>query len=247
MMRHSLDRMRDVKARTAFMNFLAVLGPVGAIGQLALLATAFGYTRDQEREADRIGLTLMRSAGYDPAEAHKVWTNLLLEIKARPGGDSRSPFFASHPSPEERQETMKQLAAELPGGESYQERWNEKVAPYFRDWLFDEVRRGQHEESIALLTRMAQRPALRAEVAFARGEVYRIRGNAGDLDAALADYQAAISAGGEPPQTHRGLGFIFRSRNQPNEAQASFARYLESEPKAPDAAMIRSYLEALTP
>lgn len=42
----------------------------------------------------------------------------------------------------------------------------------------------------------------------------------------------------EPPQVHRGAGFIYRTRQQTNEAKASFQRYLEL---APDVLMIKSY------
>ena len=48
----------------------------------------------------------------------------------------------------------------------------------------------------------------RRDYLYARGEIYRLRGADGDLDAALADYQAAARAGGEPPETHRGLGIV---------------------------------------
>ena len=246
LMRHSLERLRDAKSRTAAANFFTLFGLAGAVGQLALLAGAFGYSRDQEREADRLGIILMREAGYDAAEAAKVWGNLLLEISARPGGDpARFPMFASHPSAEERQQTMRQLAEAAPGGSTQEQKWNETIKPYLRDWLADEIKRGQHEESLALFTRMIARSPSHAEFLYARGEVYRMRAGASDLDAALADYKAAVNAGGEPPQTHRGLGAIYRSRNQLSEARASFLRYVESAPAAPDAAMIKSYIEEI--
>ena len=244
--RHTLERLRDVKSRTAFGQFIGLFGVVGAVGQLAVLAGLFSYSREQEREADRIGSVLMREAGYDPAEAARVWGNLLLEIKARPDGDpARSPMFATHPSPEERQESLKRLADSMPGGAANAEAWREKTRPFMREWLADEIRRGQYEESIALLTRMIARFPGHAEFVYARGEVFRLRASGNDLDAALTDYQAAARIGGEPPETYRGLGAIYRRRNQMDEARASFARYLESAPGAPDAAMIRSYLEEI--
>lgn len=244
--RHSVERLRDVKSRSAFGQFLGLFGLVGAVGQLAVLASAFAYSRDQERDADRIGAALMQKAGYDPAEAAKVWANLMLEIKARPNGDpSRNPMLATHPSPEERQEALKKLADAAPGGVTNKEQWCEKTRPFVRDWLNDEVKRGQHEESLALLTRMIADAPAQAEFAYARGEVYRLRAKNGDLDAALVDYQAAVKAGGEPPETYRGLGTIYRMRQQTDDAKASFARYLEVAPAAPDAAMIKSYLEEL--
>jgi predicted Zn-dependent protease len=247
MARHTLERMRDLKSRTAFAQFMGLFGLVGAIGQLAVLAGLFAYSRDQEREADRIGATLMRQAGYDPAEAAKVWGNLLLEIKARPNGDpSRSPMFATHPSPEERQETLKKLAAEgTAGGTFKQDTWRDQTRPFIHDWLADEVKRGQHEESLALLTRMIAQLPQHAEFTYARGEVYRLRAQNNDLDSALTDYRAAVKAGSEPPETHRGLGVIYRQRNQLGEAKASFQRYLEAAPSAPDSAMIKSYIEEL--
>ena len=244
--RHSLESLRDAKSRSAFAQFLGMFGTVGAVGQLGLYAGMFAYTRDHERAADSIGAFLMRKAGYQVAEAAKVWENLLLEIKARPDGDaSRDPFFATHPPPEERQRVLAQLAQESPGGVANEEQWREGVKPFLREWLRDEVKRGQHEESIALLDRkIALAPAL-ADYRWARGEVYRLRARESDLDSAVADYLAAIADGGEPPDTHRGLGMIYRARHQSPEARTSFQRYLELAPEAPDSAMIKSYIEEL--
>jgi predicted Zn-dependent protease len=243
--RHAVETLRDAKSRSAFGQFLGVFGLVGAIGQLGVLASMFGYRQEHERAADTIGVTLMRKAGYDPAEAPRVWANLLLEIRARPGGESESPMFATHPPAAERQEALAQLAAAAPGGETNEAAWRAMVAPFLNDWLAEEVKRGQHEESLALLGRLVARSPEVAAYAWARGEVYRSRGGEGDLERALADYQRALAAGREPPETHRGLGLAQRARLQPALARASFQRYLELAPQAPDAPMIRSYMEEL--
>ena len=245
--KHSLERLRDAKSASAFAQFMGLLGPVGALGQLAVLAGMFSYSRDQEHRADVLGVTMMHRAGYDPAEAGKVWTHLLQELKARPGGDptANSPMFATHPSAGERSETLAVLAAKLPGGATHADTWEEKIRPFRRDWLQEEIKRGQHEESIALLTRMSESAKAQPDYRYARGEVYRLRAKEGDLDLALADLRAAAVLGGEPPETHRGLGIILRARRQPAEAKASFLRYLEMAPSAPDQAMIKSYIEEL--
>jgi predicted Zn-dependent protease len=246
MERHSLERLRAAKEGAALGTLLGLFGAVGALGQLGLAAGMSAYSRDHERAADRIGVILMRNAGYDPAEAAKVWRNLKLEIDAKPDGGARNPLFASHPAPEERQEELAKLAATSPGGVTNEDEWQRRTAPFQREWLVEEVKRGQHEETLALFARLIARSPQRADYRVARGETYRLRANDGaDLDLAIAEFKAAASVGGEPPEAHRGLGMIYRQRNQPAEAKASLQRYLEMAPEAPDAAMVKSYLEEL--
>ena len=245
--RHTLNQLRDLKSRAAFGQFLGAFGAVGLVGQIGMLAGGFAFSREHEREADRIGLMLMSRAGYDPREAAKVWDNLLHELKARPDGDPfrNNPLFATHPAAEERRETLTRLAAELPDGVTNEQAWQQKTARYLRDWLNEEVKRGQFEESLALLTRLVRRSTKQPDYLWARGDVYRLRGREADYDAAVADYKAAAALGGEPPETHRGLGMVYRSRGQAVEAKASFARYLELAPQATDALMIKNYMEEL--
>jgi beta-barrel assembly-enhancing protease len=244
--RHSLENLRTAKSHSAAATFLSLFGVVGAIGQLGVLANMKGYSREYESEADRISVVLMRNAGYDAAEAAKIWENLLLEIKAR--GDSAtssSPLFASHPPAEERKQALTELASAAPGGVTNEAAWQQATQPFLREWLVDEVKRGQREESLALLDRMVARGQMRSEYLYARAETYRLRAKEGDLELALADYGAAAAAGAEPPETHRGLAAVYRTRNQVPEAKESLQRYLELAPNAPDAAMMKSYLEEM--
>ena len=245
--RHSLERLRDAKARSAFAQFAGMFGAVGLVAGFGAVVGMYAYSRDQESEADRIGALLMHGAGYDVGEATKVWSNLLLEAQAKPNGSSSNPLFATHPPPEDRETVLRDLTARYPGGSSEAQSWQSSLAPFLREWLNDEIKRGQHEESLAFLSRAVTRSAGRAEYLFARGEVYRLRARESDFDqdSALEDFRAAIAAGREPPQTHRSLGLIYRTRKDAAAAQASFARYLELAPQAPDAAMVRAYIEEL--
>jgi predicted Zn-dependent protease len=244
--RHSVDQLRDAKSRTAFAQFLGMFGVVGALGGLGVLGAGFSYTRDHEREADRIGALLMHKAGYDTSEAAKVWADLLLELNAKPGGDpSKNGFFASHPPAEERQTALKELAQSMPGGTTQALEWREKTRAFRREWLQDELKRGQHEESIALLTRKIAVEPEQPDYLYTRGEVRRLRAAEGDYDAALADYRAAALSAGAPPEVWRGMGTVYRARHEIPEARASYQSYLEAAPRAPDVAMIKSYLEEL--
>lgn len=244
--RHSLDRLRDAKSRAAFGQFMGLFGVVGAIGSLATLAGAFAYSREQESTADRIGATLMRKAGYDAGEAARVWENMLLELKARPSeGWDNSPMFAFHPPAAERQAALKRFAETERGGVVRSAEWQSMVRPFMRDWLGEEIKRGQHDESLALLTRLMARSPESPDFAHARGEVRRLRAKEGDLDAALDDYRKAIGLGAEPAEAHRGMGMIHRVRADAAQARTSFRRYLELAPAAADAELIKSYLEEL--
>lgn len=244
--RHSLERLRDAKSRAAFGQFMGLFGAVGAIGTLAVLAGAFAYSREQESAADRIGAILMRRAGYDVAEAARVWENMLVELKARPGENwDKSPMLAFHPPAAERQAALHGFAEQEKGGVTRQAEWQAMVRPFMRDWLGEEIKRGQYEESLALLARLIARSPESPDFPYARGEVRRLRAKDGDLDAAMADYLNAISIGGEPAETHRGMGMIHRIRADAAKARICFQRYLDLSPTAADSELIKSYLEEL--
>jgi tetratricopeptide (TPR) repeat protein len=119
------------------------------------------------------------------------------------------------------------------------------VGPYLRDWLAEEVKRGQHEETLALLTRLTTRMPSQSLYVTARAETYRLRGKDDDLEQAIADYKRAMAMDGASADAYRGLGMIQRLRKQPTQARENLLRYLELAPDAADAAMIKSYVEDL--
>jgi len=246
--RHSVERLRDLKARTAFGQFIGMFGVVGLVGQLATLAGAMAYSRDHEREADRIGLALMRRGGYDPREASKVWGNLLDELRATPENDpsKNSVLFASHPASDERRDTLSTLAAGQTG-ETAAAAFRDCIAPLRRELLDDEVKRARPAETLVLLDRLlAQEPA-QPDLLHARGETRRQRNQIGDLGLALEDFVAALRTGQEPPATHRSLGYLYRALDKPDEARAAWQQYLTRAPDAPDAAWIQQQLQETKP
>lgn len=84
-----------------YANEIAAL--LGAGAQYGVLLP---YSRDQELEADRLGLLLMAEAGYDPREALDFWANM---SSAGP----RPPEFAStHPAPGSRIAQIESLLPE---------------------------------------------------------------------------------------------------------------------------------------
>ena len=84
----------------------AVLGnSVGAgAAQMAAGFLANGvflkFSRDDEREADRVGLQILRKAGWDPRGMVELFDVLRREARRDPA--SVEVFFSSHPAPQDR-------------------------------------------------------------------------------------------------------------------------------------------------
>ncbi|MDX1542507.1 MAG: M48 family metallopeptidase [Christiangramia sp.] len=66
------------------------------------------FSRSHETEADRIGLTLMAIAGYDPEEAADLWRRMQQES----GGQAPPEFLSTHPSTQTRINNLEKWAPE---------------------------------------------------------------------------------------------------------------------------------------
>jgi len=66
------------------------------------------FSRGHETEADRIGLTIMAIAGYEPAEAVALWERM----KANSGGQAPPEFLSTHPSNDTRIQNLSSWVTE---------------------------------------------------------------------------------------------------------------------------------------
>lgn len=66
------------------------------------------FSRKHETEADKIGLTLMAIAGYNPSEAVTFWSRMA----ANSGGGGGSSFLSTHPSNQQRIDELTRLIPE---------------------------------------------------------------------------------------------------------------------------------------
>ncbi|MCC2673341.1 MAG: hypothetical protein K0R58_288 [Ramlibacter sp.] len=241
--RHTVERLRDVKNKAAAILALSMLGLPGALVGLGVAAAAMGFSRDQELRADEIGMRLMRDAGYDGRQAPQIWDDLLAELKVLGGEDvgKRSAMFASHPPAGDRRDALVKTAGDG-GGTLGVETLDRVLAPHRLDWLQEELRRGQFEESLELFNRKLKSRPDAAEFLYARGEALRQRGQDEDLAAALVDLQKGASLEKTPPEVFRSLGLLHRKRQEAPAARAAFDKYLAAAPEAGDAGLIQSYL-----
>lgn len=245
--RHQLELLRAAKDRAAAGQVLGLFGLAGAVASLAVMASGFAFSREQETRADALGMRLMQGAGYDGRQAAQVWDNLLGELEVTGGDDAgrRSVMMATHPPAADRRDELLRLAGTREGRVGADE-FELAMAPHRLGWLQEEIRRGQFEESLVLFRRMLARRPGDAQVLFARGEVYRQRDAQGDLDLALQDLRAASAAERPPAEAFRSLGLVLRRRADPAAAGA-FEQYLALAPHAMDAALIRQYLTETKP
>ena len=79
----------------------------GALGAGARYGVLLPYSRNQELEADRVGLQLMAQAGYDPREALEFWRRMQQQ-----GGAEPPAFLSTHPGAGDRIEQLEELMPE---------------------------------------------------------------------------------------------------------------------------------------
>jgi predicted Zn-dependent protease len=119
--RHGAERMsQQLAVALPGVAVAAVIGSESpALGQAFSRVYGFGsqvgytlpHSRDQEYEADRIGLILMAKAGYEPEAAVSFWQNM------RKAGGSKPPaFLSTHPANDNRIQTIIKY---LPEARSY--------------------------------------------------------------------------------------------------------------------------------
>lgn len=88
--------------------FLQAIGFGGQVGMLK-------FSRDQELEADQLGLIFMSIAGYDPREAPDFWERM----NATSGGNAPPEFLSTHPGPTRR---IERLQEQMPDAMAYYEK-----------------------------------------------------------------------------------------------------------------------------
>jgi len=247
--RHAVEQLRDSKDKAVLAQVIGMAGGVaGAVGRIGVLATTFSFSREHEVRADRAGMRLMQQAGYDGREAARVWDNLLGELKITGGEDvgERNKLFATHPPAAHRREELLKLAGDK-GGSTGEAEFRRVVGGLRSGWLQDEIRRGQYEESLVLLNRLLVSGDGDADLLYARGEVYRLRGDQDDMQRSVSDLQRATSGPKAPPEAWRSLGLAEKQRANAPAAATAFERYLAAAPDASDSGLVKAYLAELRP
>lgn len=214
--------------------------------ELSIYGGLYRHSRDQEREADRLGIAYLNKSQLRPQAASKVWQDIMAELDAsvrvrglkKPNFNAIA-FTASHPPDAERAAYLAELA--LPEAETRDDgadRYREALASWLASFLEDQIKLNDFGASEYLIQSIAE-TGWTADLWFARGELYRTRGNQRDLANAAGFYTQAIALNADMANAYRGLGLSLLKTGQPTEGQKALRRYLELKPDASDASMIR--------
>jgi predicted Zn-dependent protease len=108
---HSRERVSRLYAQQLALAGLAVAtgagqGAMELANQVAQVTFTLPHSREQESEADSIGLELMARAGYDPNASVSLWQKM-----SKVGGGGPPEFLSTHPSGESR---IRELQAKMP-------------------------------------------------------------------------------------------------------------------------------------
>ena len=251
---HSLQQWRRMKDTTAVLSVFQLLAygagapNIAMLGALAGYATIFKFSRDMEREADRIGFDSIVEHRYDPQAGADLWARLQREEETK-RYDRPSRVFSSHPATEERLADVRAAAAAIPNParQRGREAYRAATRPHLAKWLDAELGRRMYAASLLVIGDLLvdAPPEDRGLLTFYLGEAYRRRNAAGDRARAAPLYASAVSMPGAPAAAWREHGFALRDAGRVAEARAALQRYLAESAAAEDRAFVQAELNKL--
>ena len=252
--RHSLKAWLDAKARTDLMALLSIGLAVGGVPgggsifnvtQLLQVGIMAKHSRDNEREADEIGLDALIKAGYDPDEAPKVWENIIKEMEL---GENKKPpaFLASHPNPKERIKNLVQQTKRYSKIERKKNKENLKkiIQPYLKKWIRNEIRvNNKIEQTEFVFSKVFNDTNNLYLLKFYQGEIYRLKKDEEKNKKAIKLYRDSIKENKDFPDAYRELGLLLLKENKNNEAKEKLKKYVDLAPNAKDVEIVKSYIK----
>ena len=244
---HTLDRVIAIRKKMSSASIFDLL--IGLpIGQLSAISSLMAFNREQEAEADLLGVSFMADSGYDPGAAARVW-EMIVEEEASAYAKSEEPgiFSKTHPGAEERivvlEEYVKKYYSKAEPSPENQQRHVDILNQYYLTLMEDQLDTNRFGRTRHMLEKHREIGVESSLIDYFQGEMYRQRKADGDLELAKISYELAIESENPVPEAYRNLGYIKLKLKQRSQAAEDFRRYLELKPDANDREMIEFYLE----
>ncbi len=254
--RHTLEHFKASRSGTDLLAWAAVLSSLSATYnaqnsyqniQYSVYGNLYRNGRNQEREADLLGIGYLNKSNLRPQAASAVWVNIMGEAEAsatvkglkKPNFNSIA-FTASHPPDAERAGYLAQFA--VPEGvtrDDGADRYRAALADWMPVFLKDQIKLNDFGGSEYLINALSAN-GWTAPLWHARGELFRTRGNPRDLVNAADFYSEAIKLDPAMADAYRGLGLALVKTGRLTDGQNALRTYLSLKSDAPDAGMIRT-------
>lgn len=115
--RHTVERLSKTQLASLGLAVGMILQPelrnYGDLAQAGLGLLFLKYSRDDEREADSLGLRYLSAGDYDPQEMVEVF-DVLRRVSAQQKQGRVPGWLATHPTPEDRIQRISAAVAKLP-------------------------------------------------------------------------------------------------------------------------------------
>jgi predicted Zn-dependent protease len=250
--RHGLLHQRQMRGATGFAATLTVgtLGLGALLGGVGALAAVSGYSKEHEREADRVGFSHHVAAGYDPRATITMFE--LLSAEARRRNKKEPFFFGSHPRLAERISSHRALVAALPAdrrgtGELGVESYHAILRPILPLNAEAALRAGDLDGALMDVRRGLDLDPGSTKLLLVEADALRRRGKSGDDRRSLAAYRSLVAGHPGLAPAWRGLGLVAQRLGDLTTAAQAYRRYLEIDPSAADHELVRSLLHQCDP
>jgi len=257
--RHMDRHAEDTYARTGAHSYVALISVAGGqnihdivagMSQLITVAAVYGYKRDLEREADRVGLTLVAQAGYDPAEAQEMFEQALGASDRK--GRRQNYLYATHPKMKDRVRSCQQLRKKMPPElvEQAHDVGIDRYLAHTTELIYAEAQRhisqGKFDLAEETLAFMQEHRPTDAEPYAIQGDLFRAKGTEQFGDKAEDAYLTALTVNRRSAMAHKGLGLLYVHKKKPELAIMHLHNYIRLAPNAVDRPYIQQYITQLT-
>ena len=199
-------------------------------------------SRAQEDEADRVGIELMKNAGYEPHAALEMLTLLEADDSAKRGP---YPQFESHPFVRERIRALRSRVPRLApeAGRREPARYEAAIPDLLLTAAEIELSAGLLDQARASIERHLRLRPESGRGYYLKAEHERKVAREGrHSPAARNAYERAVELAPDDPDALRALGFLCREVGEPQRARELFSHYLRVAPDAADRKLIERYL-----
>lgn len=241
----SFGKLLGTAASLALAASTGTQADLSKIGAVWTELVTSGYSRKLETKADAQGLELLVAAQYPPQEALPAFEALRI-----PEDDTAniSKVWSSHPDIDSRLKNLKKSIKKIksaprtvPDSLSY----FQSVASALRANVKLDMQARNYNNAERVIAKYIQAKPMDPEGHFTLGEIHRKRNPHSAFEQRTQAYQAAIQQASDFADAYKELGMAYRQQRQNEPAAAAFNQYLSLAPNAPDAGIIKGYLQSM--